>query len=128
MLDEGEAFAVERQACRHRSSIVDRHPMRFGDAVRARYAGRRVISQVHRLFSHRREVVEDTLDARKALDRVTREAHRSLLKGLEADASSFPNTTSLNSSNGAAVLSTLARSTAPSQALIRNAARTPAAQ
>ena len=57
VLDQGQTFAVERQMRRHRASIVDRHPMRLGDTRRTGHAGRRVISQVYRLFGHQREVI-----------------------------------------------------------------------
>jgi hypothetical protein len=42
--------------------------MRFGNSVRARLAGRRVVGEVHRLVGHRRQIIEDALDVREALD------------------------------------------------------------
>jgi len=79
VLDNGEALAVERQPRRNRPGVVDRHPMGLGDAGRAGHAGRRVVGKVHWLVGHRRQIVENALDVRKALDHVTGEAHGSFL-------------------------------------------------
>src|SRR5207237_8686082 len=75
----GQALTVARQTRGYRTSILDRHPMRFGDPVRARDTRRRVVGEVHRLLAHRREVIEDTLDAREALNHVSGEAHGPVL-------------------------------------------------
>jgi hypothetical protein len=48
---------------------MDRHPMRFGNTVRARHAGRRVVGEVHRLVGHRRRIIED--DARPVAGRLS---------------------------------------------------------
>ena len=79
VLDQGQALTIERQTRRHRTSIVNRHAMRFGDAIRARDTRRRVVSQVHRLFAHLCKVVEDTLDVPELFDHVPGEAYDSFL-------------------------------------------------
>jgi hypothetical protein len=79
VLEEGQAFAVERQLRCDRAGVVDRHAVRLGDAGRARHARRRVVGEVHRLLRHRREVVQDALDMWEAIDQVTRERHGSFL-------------------------------------------------
>src|SRR5882762_3063161 len=50
-------------------------------ACRSRHARRWVVSEVHRLFRHRREVIEDTLDMREAIDEVRGKGHGSFLSG-----------------------------------------------
>ena len=79
VLDEGQAFAVERQLRCYRTGVVNRHAMRLGDAGRARHARRRVVGQAHRLPGRRRQVVEDALDMRETIDQVSRERHGSFL-------------------------------------------------
>ena len=59
---------------------------------------------------------------RQPLDHVTGDAHRSFLRGLGDGVSNFSNTISSNSSKGVPFFS--ARSTAPSQVLIRKDAST----
>ncbi|HJZ15993.1 MAG TPA: hypothetical protein VJ251_11140, partial [Stellaceae bacterium] len=62
------------------------------------------------------------LDMRQPLDHVAGDAHRSFLRGLGDEVSNFSNTISSNSSKGVRFFS--ARSTAPSQVLIRKDAST----
>src|ERR1700736_116076 len=122
MLDKSQAFTVEREPTRDRPSIMNPHNMRFRNASRPRHSGRRIIGEIHRLFRHRREVIEKALDTRQALDHVTGEAHGSFLRGLGDEVSNFSNTISSNSSKGVPFFS--GRSTAPSQVLIRKDAST----
>src|SRR5436309_8972211 len=105
MLDKDQAFTVEREATRDRPSIMNRHDMRFRNASRPRHSGRRVIGEVHRLFRHRRQVIEKALDTRQSLDHVNGDAHSSFLQGLRAEVSNFSNTISSNSSERAAFFS-----------------------
>src|SRR6202043_1362911 len=122
MLDMSQPFTVEREATRDRPCIMNQHDMRFRNASRPRHSGQRVVGKVHRLFRHRREVIEKALDMRQPLDHVTGDAHRSFLRGLGDEVSNFSKTISSNSSKGVPFFS--APSTAPSQVLIRKDAST----
>jgi transposase InsO family protein len=49
----------------------------------------RVIGEVHRLFRHRREVIQKALDTRQSLDHVTGDAHGSFLQRLRRRGKQF---------------------------------------
>src|SRR5215469_18897793 len=71
----GVGWPPRRQMSGDGPDIMDRHRMRLGDAVRARHARGRFIGEVHRLFRHWREIIEDALYVRQALDDVDGECH-----------------------------------------------------
>src|SRR5215472_17908727 len=79
VLDHSETFAVERQAPRQWPGVVDHHAVRLGLASRTRHAGRWIVSEIDRSFRHRREIVENTLHVREAIDDVRRKGHSEFL-------------------------------------------------
>jgi hypothetical protein len=79
VLDHSETFAVERQAPRQWPGVVDHHAVRLGLASRTRHAGRWIVSEIDRSFRHRREVVENTLHVREAIDDIRGKGHSEFL-------------------------------------------------
>ncbi len=74
-LDQRDPLAVKIETVGDRPHVMDRHDMRLGPGVAARLTRGRLVGQIVGLRRHWRDIGQDAVDLRQALDHLRGEAH-----------------------------------------------------